>query len=505
MTVYRPIPGNKGLPAALYLAAQVREMDRISIQQFSIPGDELMQRAGQAAFDLLRERWPEARKIVVLAGTGNNAGDGFVVARLAIQAGMQVRVYQLGDRQKISGDAQTNALRYAALSGEWLDFSGALPADADVIVDAVFGIGLEREVQGQWAQALAVVNALPVPVLALDIPSGLQADTGRVLGIAVRADASISFIGLKRGMFTGDSPDYCGEICFDALDVPAKIYASQILSARRLDWMRQKTQLLPRLKTAHKGSFGHVLSIGGSHGYGGAARLCAEAALRSGAGLVSLATRAGHVSAVLAARPEIMSHGIEDVRELQPLLEKATVLALGPGLGMQDWGCLLWEKAMASGLPAIVDADALNLLAKVPHRRDNWILTPHPGEAARLLDCSVSDIQNDRFLAIEKLQQRYGGSIVLKGAGTLIADDSSRPTAVCTDGNPGMAGGGMGDVLTGVIAGLVAQGWEMPLAAELGVCLHAAAADKAARAGQRGLLASDLMSHIRRLVNPDNE
>lgn len=498
------MPRKNGLPSALYAAAQVQEMDRISMQQFSIPGDVLMQRAGSAAFDLLRERWPEAKKLLVLVGTGNNGGDGFVVARLALQAGISVKVMQVGDRERLRGDAQTNALRYAALSGEWIDFVGVLPRDADVVVDAVFGTGLQRKVEGQWAQALEAINALPTPVLAIDIPSGLQADTGNVLGIAVRADASISFIGLKQGMFTGEAPAYCGDIYFDALDVPAKVYASQILLARRLDWSRQKKLLSPRSPTAHKGEFGHVLAIGGSMGFGGAARLCAEATLRTGAGLVSLATRSEHVAAVLATRPEIMAHGVGSASQLQSLLDKSNVLALGPGLGMQEWGRGLWDKAMASGIPVVLDADGLNLLAENPHRRDNWVLTPHPGEAARLLDCSVADIQANRFQAVEKLQQRYGGTVVLKGAGTLVADEGTRPVAVCTDGNPGMASGGMGDVLTGVIAGLVAQGWKMPKAAELAVCLHGAAADKAARAGMRGLLAMDLMSHIRRLVNPDN-
>lgn len=499
------MPRKSCLPAALYTVAQVREMDRLSIERYGIPGDELMQRAGQAAFDLLRQQWPEARSILLLTGTGNNGGDGFVVARLALQAGLQVRVIQLGERQRIAGDAQTNALRYAALSGDWQPFAGELPQNVDLVVDAIFGTGLERTVEGRWAQALVAMNDLPAPVLALDIPSGLHSDTGRILGTAVHADTTISYIGLKQGLFTADGPACCGAVRFDALDVPAQVYASQILSARRLDWYRQKQLLQPRSRSAHKGLFGHVLVVGGDHGYGGAARLCAEAALRTGAGLVSLATRDKHVSAVLAARPEIMAHGIAKPAEMQSLLQKASVVALGPGLGKADWGKVLWEKVLKTQYPVVVDADALNLLAKSPRQRDNWILTPHPGEAARLLGCSTETIHADRYAAVEKLQQRYGGVVVLKGAGTLIWNGGQRPTAVCSDGNPGMASGGMGDVLTGVIAGFIAQGWDLVHAAELGVCLHAAAADKAARAGERGLLASDLMSHIRRLANPDNE
>ncbi len=502
MTEYRSMPDKDCLPAALYRADQVREMDRLAIEEYGIPGDTLMERAGQAAFDLLRRRWPDAKRILVLTGTGNNGGDGFVVARLALQAGLEVRVLQLGDRERISGDARTNAMRYAALSGDWQPCGDDLPQDADLIVDAVLGTGLERRVEGRWARILGHVNAARIPVLSLDIPSGLHSDTGVILGTAVCADATISFIALKQGMFTADGPDCCGEIHFHALDVPARVYASQVLSARRLDWARQRELLRPRKRTAHKGDFGHVLVVGGDHGFGGAARLCAEAALRTGAGLVSLATRQEHLSGMLAGRPEIMAHAVEEASGLAPLSARATVIAIGPGLGRQDWGAALWEQVLGLELPLVVDADALNLLSEAPRRREDWVLTPHPGEAARLLGCSTRDIHADRFGAARELQQRYGGVVVLKGAGSIIAGDAHQPPAVCFDGNPGMASGGMGDVLTGVIAAWLAQGWPAREAAQLGVCLHAAAADKAARAGERGLLASDLMSHLRRLANP---
>ena len=504
MTEYRSMPDKDCLPAALYRADQVREMDRLAIEEYGIPGDTLMERAGQAAFDLLRRRWPDAKRILVLTGTGNNGGDGFVVARLALQAGLEVRVLQLGDRERISGDARTNAMRYAALSGEWQPCGDDLPRDADLIVDAVLGTGLERRVEGRWARILGHVNAARIPVLSLDIPSGLHSDTGVILGTAVRADATISFIALKQGMFTADGPDCCGEIHFHALDVPARVYAGQLLSARRLDWARQRELLRPRKRTAHKGDFGHVLVVGGDHGFGGAARLCAEAALRTGAGRVSLATRREHLSAVLAGRPEIMTHAVEEASGLASLTARATVIAIGPGLGRRDWGAALWEQVLGLEQPLVVDADALNLLSEAPRRREDWVLTPHPGEAARLLDCSTRDIHADRFGAVRELQQRYGGVVVLKGAGSIIAGDAHQPPAVCCDGNPGMASGGMGDVLTGVIAAWLAQSWPAREAAQLGVCLHAAAADKAARAGERGLLASDLMSHLRRLANPEN-
>jgi NAD(P)H-hydrate epimerase len=504
MKTWRPMPDKDCLPAALYRAEQVREMDRCAIEEYGIPGDVLMERAGKAAFGLLRECWPDARRILVLAGTGNNGGDGFVLARLALQAGLEVRVLQLGDRGRINGDARTNAMRFAALSGDWLPCPDKLPEDVDLVVDAVLGTGLERSVEGRWARILGQVNAARTPVLSLDIPSGLQSDTGVVLGTAVCADVTISFIALKQGMFTADGPDCCGDIRFHALEVPARVYASHILSARRLDWAGQGTKLHPRKRSAHKGDFGHVLVVGGDKGYAGAARLCAEAALRTGAGLASLATRGEHLSAVLAGRPEIMVHGVEEVADLEPLLEKASVIALGPGLARQPWGQALWERVLETKLPLVMDADALNLLAEAPRHRKDWVLTPHPGEAARLLGRNTRDIHADRFDAVREIRQRYGGVVVLKGAGSLIAGGTHQPPAICSDGNPGMASGGMGDVLSGVIAAWMAQGWQNREAAQLGVCLHAAAGDMAARAGERGLLASDLMSHLRRLANPGN-
>ncbi len=505
MNEYRTLPRRHRLPQALYRAEQVRELDRLAIEHYDIPGEVLMERAGQAAFDLIRRRWPQAERLLVLAGTGNNGGDGFVVARLALEAGLKVRVAQLGDPARIGGDAKLNAQRFSAIGGDWQPFSGRLPENVDLVVDALLGTGLEREVTGSWAEAIEAVNRSRAPVLALDLPSGLHADSGRVLGCAVRANATMTFIGLKQGMFTGEGPDCCGDIEFDSLEVPARVYGHLLVSSRRIDWAQQRELLQPRRRTAHKGDFGHVLVVGGDLGMGGAARLAAEAALRTGAGLVSLATRSLHVAPVLAARPEVMVHGLEEASQLTLLLERATHLVIGPGLARRAWGRALFEAAMAAELPLVLDADGLNLLAENPVRRDDWVLTPHPGEAARLLDASVTEVQNDRFAAVQALQSRYGGAVILKGAGSLVASGGDRRPAVCSDGNPGMASGGMGDVLAGVVGGLSAQGLAAPIAAEMAVCLHAAAADKAARAGKRGLLASDLMSHIRRLANPDNE
>ncbi len=492
---------NETLPVDLYRAAQVRELDRTAIENFEIPGLTLMERAGSAAYRLLRTKWPEVQDITVVCGTGNNGGDGFVVARLALQDGVAVRVLQLGDPDKLSGDAKHNADLFMALGGEVIPLT-SVPEQTEVIVDGVFGTGLEREVSGDWADALGAINEHWAPVLALDIPSGLHSDSGKVLGIAVKADATISFIGLKQGLFTGDGPEQCGELHFNDLEVPSGVYSGQIPSAARVSWDALGCRITPRSRTAHKGDFGHLLVIGGAPGFSGAVRMAAEAAVRCGAGLVSVATSPEHAVQLNMARPELMCHGVEGPKQLKQLLQRANVVAIGPGLGRSKWAMRLLGYVLECKLPLVLDADALNLLAYEPMRRDDWILTPHPGEAARLLGCSVAEIQSDRFQSVRKLQHKYGGVVVLKGAGTLIQAGPKRATGLCTDGNPGMASGGMGDVLTGVIGSILAQGYAQELAASMGVCLHAKAADIAAKGGERGLLASDLMPIIRALMNP---
>ncbi len=493
-------PLDTQLPYELYRAEQVRELDRTAIEDYSIPGLTLMQRAGAAAFRLLQWRWSGATEIAVLCGTGNNGGDGFVVALLAQEAGLKVQVLQLGDPDRLRGDAGAAADAFLAGGGRVVPFTG-IPQETELIVDGVLGTGLERPVEGKWKEALDEVNRHPAPVLALDIPSGLHADSGRVLGTAVQADATISFIGLKQGLFSGEGPDCCGKIYFNRLDVPSGVYEKQVPGACRVDWRQQSQWLRSRKRTAHKGDFGHVLVVGGDRGYTGAVMMAGEAAARSGAGLVSLATRPEHAALLNLQRPELMCHGVETAAELRSLIGRANVIAIGPGLGRSGWARLLLNGVLESGLPLVVDADALNLLAVEAQKREDWILTPHPGEAGRLLNKTASEVQQDRFYSVAELQERYGGTVVLKGAGTLVYSGPGASMDICTDGNPGMASGGMGDLLTGMVAAFVAQGFTPARAARLGVCLHAAAADRAAAKGERGLLAGDLMPEIRPLVN----
>ncbi|MFW2373064.1 MAG: NAD(P)H-hydrate dehydratase [Gammaproteobacteria bacterium] len=490
------------LPVDLYSAAACRELDRISIEQYEIAGYELMCRAGQAILDRLQEKYHLTQRIIVCCGAGNNAGDGYVLARLAMQAGYKVEVVSLVDPKKLNGDAARAYKDWKSMGHQLSDFNSKLMHRSDVIVDALLGTGLEREVEGAWREVIEEMNQSAVPVISVDIPSGLSADTGTVMGVAVKADMTISFIGLKKGLFTHQAADYCGEIFFDSLSVPEEVYKQVAADAQLLHWSLLQDWIKPRQHDSHKGQFGHVLVVGGNYGMAGAVRLSAEAALRTGAGLVSVITRPEHVSAVLAGRPEVMVHGTNELIP-QHLLHKADVIIIGPGLGRDDWANRLLGQVLETNSPKVIDADALGLLAQVEDVRDhNWVLTPHPGEAARLLDEIAEIIQKERFSACELIQQQYGGTVVLKGAGSLI-NSSQTPVKVCAYGNPGMASAGMGDVLSGLIGALIAQGLPLAVAAELAVLVHASAGDRAAESGQRGLLASDLFDSIRSLLNPE--
>ena len=496
------------LPKKLYTAAQVRELDRISIEEFSIPGITLMESAGGAAYQLMRSKWPDAKTILILCGPGNNGGDGYILARLAKEDGLAVKLQLIGDHTKLSGDALLAAERCIASGLKSMAYSKEDLGEADVIVDALLGTGLDRDVLGQWQEVINAINSSNTPVLSVDIPSGLNADTGQVMGCAVNADATISFIGLKQGLFTGQGVEYAGDVHFNNLDVPDEIGTKVNSMTEQITLDDLQSFLMPRSKSSHKGSFGHVLVVGGEYGFAGAARLCAEAAARTGAGLISLATHASHAGYITMSVPEVMVHATESSTELLALLEKANVVAIGPGLGQSNWGMSLFSKVLESDLPLVVDADALNLLAQDPVTSDRWVLSPHPGEAARLLNCDSHTIQSDRIAAAKEIQKKFGGITVLKGSGTVIVDDrkdGGQKVSICAAGNPGMASGGMGDVLTGVIAGLIAQrislGLDIGDAARLGVCLHASAGDNAATDGERGMLASDLMPWIRKLLN----
>ncbi|MFA5938650.1 MAG: NAD(P)H-hydrate dehydratase [Sinimarinibacterium sp.] len=482
----------------LYVAEQVRELDRRAIAG-GIPGYTLMQRAAAACWRALCENWGVPRRVVVVAGGGNNGGDGYEIARIARGARAVVDVFSV-DETAPRGDAATARSAWRADGGCTAPCPERLP-DCDWVIDAVFGTGLSRAPAGAAAAAIAAINAARdrgARVLAVDVPSGLDASCGAVPGACVRADFTVSFIGNKFGLWTGHGPDCAGLRLFDALEVPANLIAGlEPIAVLQDDADLRRLGRRPR--DAHKGGSGHVLVIGGNHGMAGAALLAGRGALRAGAGLVSVATRPAHAPALTAAQPELMVHGVDAPAQLDALLQRASVVALGPGLGQDEWARALFAHALTGESALVVDADALNLLARLPRRRERWVLTPHPGEAARLLGCTTAEIQADRLGSLRALEARYGGAVVLKGAGSLV---SGAPPQVCPYGNPGMAVGGMGDVLTGVIAALWAQGHSAAAAARFGVLVHARAGDRAAAGGERGLLPQDLIGELRSVVNP---
>lgn len=486
-------------PAAqpAYRAAEMRVLDERLMAREGIDGYALMCRAGRAAFFLLRRLWPEARRIGVVCGPGNNGGDGYVIASLARAWGMSVQLWGLAPVSELHGDARRTAADFVAEGGQVQPLASASlhAADVEVWIDALFGTGLVRPLTGAVQAAIAVLNAHPAPVLAVDVPSGLSADTGAVLGTAVRAAATVSFIAPKPGLYTGAGPDCCGKVTLDRLGAPIDL--GMDLPAACALWPATPLGALlsPRAPAAHKGHFGHVLVVGGGAGMPGAARMAAEAASRVGAGLVSVATAPVHAVTLGIGRPELMVASADSGADLAPLLARSTVRALGPGLGRGAWAQRIFAATLAAPGPVVVDADGLNLLAEAPCRRADWILTPHAAEAGRLLGCTTAEIQADRLTAARALATRYGGVIILKGAGTLV--DDGREVALCAGANPGLASGGMGDVLTGLIAGLWAQGLAPFAAARGGVRLHLRAGILAARArGVPGMLASDVIARI---------
>jgi NAD(P)H-hydrate epimerase len=489
-------------PTALYSVEQVRALDAYAIDTLGIASYTLMKRAAEAALRTLRSRWPTALKITVVTGGGNNGGDGYALARFGQAAGLAVSVLAVVRPERLKGDALRACEDFRASGGPILPFTAGLLQQAEVVVDAVCGTGLTTELRGDTAAAIEAINRCQRPVLALDLPSGLNGDTGALLGTAVRADCTISFVALKTGLFLGSGPEHAGRVLLDDLEVvppPLPAFEPQL---ERLGEAEIARALPRRLRGANKGDFGRVLLIGGGAGMAGAVRMAGEACLRVGAGRVTVASAPENLAAITTERPELICLDADSVAKIESALASTDVVAVGPGLGMTPWARGLLEAALVSGKPLVLDADALNLLAQgdtvVP---PNAILTPHPGEAARLLQCTSAAVQADRLRALRSLAARHPGIVVLKGAGTLIGAHG-RTAAICERGNPGMAAPGMGDVLTGAIAGILAQCRDPWAAARVGVLVHALAGDELARdRGERGLLALDVAAGLTRWIN----
>jgi len=488
-------------PVALYSSEQVRALDAYAIGRLGIESSTLMKRAGEAALRHLRTRWPMAHRIVIACGGGNNGGDGYVLARCAQAAGIGVTVLAVVAPEQLRPDAYEAYDEFKASGGGVRAFAPELLSAGEVIVDALLGTGLSGGVRPDMVPVIRAINAAGRPVFALDVPSGLDADSGAAAGEAIRAEATLTFVGLKTGLFVGDGPEFAGTLFFDDLELSGAISPPPTPRLTRIVEVEISQALPRRRRAANKGDFGHVLVVGGGSGMPGAARLAGEASLRVGAGLVTVAVAPENVAGITAGRPELIVVAAENEAALTEPLTRADVVAVGPGLGRSPWARAMLNAALGGGRPLVIDADALNLLAEGrPQKRTDWILTPHPGEAGRLLGKTAAEIQRDRLSALERLLERYDGTVVLKGAGTLVGKRGQVP-GLCERGNPGMATAGTGDVLTGTIAGIFAQCRDPWAAARTGVLVHALAGDAAARGGERGVLAGDLVRELQHFVN----
>lgn len=489
------------LPYSVWPAQALRQLETEAADSCGIALYELMQRAGQAVYEKIRQLWPEAQHWLILCGHGNNGGDGYVVARLAQAAGYQVTLLACEGSSDLPEEAEIARNSWLEAGGEIHSVDAPWPDRVDVIVDALLGTGLNRPPAAPYAALIEQANLHPAPVFAVDMPSGLVAANGTAPGAVIKAAHTLSVIALKPGQLTGKARDYIGQLHFSALGLEGWL-AGQTAPMARFDAGYLVHWLQPRRPTSHKGDHGRLLVVGGDEGTAGAIRMTSEAALRTGSGLVRVLTHKQNIGPILAARPELMVDELSDQR-LAEGLAWADVIAIGPGLGQRDWGQKALKSVENSEKPMLWDADALNLLAISAQKRQNRIITPHPGEAARLLGIKTSEIENDRLHAAASLAKRYGGVVVLKGAGTIIASESGQ-IAFADVGNAGMASGGMGDVLSGIIASLMGQKLALFEAACAGCVVHGAAADAVAQQrGTRGMLATDLFEQLWQFVNPE--
>ena len=491
----------QSIPHSIWPADELRRAEKTAAESLGISLYELMQRAGKAAFDMARTAYPAAEHWLILCGHGNNGGDGYVVARLAQAVGIRVTLLALTGDKPLPEEARNAREAWLAYGGVIHESDIPWPQDVELIFDALLGTGLQNAPRENVVGLIEQANRFPAPIISLDIPSGLNAQTGTTPGAVIHAAYTITFIALKPGLLTGKARDVVGQLHHNALGLEAWL-AEQQTHLQRLDASQLAQWFTPRRPTSHKGDHGRLVLIGGDQGTAGAIRMAGEAALRAGAGLVKVLTRAENIAPIITARPELMVDELTP-QSLDENLEWADVVVIGPGLGQAPWGKQALRKIDNFRKPTLWDADALNLLAINPDKRHNRVITPHPGEAARLLNCSVAEIENDRLFSAQRLVKRYGGVVVLKGAGTIVADERG-VISIIDAGNAGMASGGMGDVLSGIIGALLGQALSPYDAACAGCIAHGAAADElAARYGTRGMLATDLFSTLRRVVNPD--
>ena len=489
-----------------FTVEKVKSIEARAVRSPGLSITKLMERASMAVFKEIERKFGGASELTIFCGTGNNAGDGYLVAAIAAANSVRVSVMEVGDVQKQSVEV-AHARSIAAKSAvKFFTPETELEIKEGVIIDALIGTGLRSQMSANFVEAIKTINESKMPVVAIDLPSGLDGNTGDVPDFAVQADLTVTFVALKRGMMTGKASAYCGEIVLASLEIPDSLRNIETSDSKLLRLKYLLGHLPERSKLAHKYHFGHAMVVGGEFGFGGAAIMAAQACMRTGAGLVSLCSRIEHIGSMLARQPEVMAHGVASGQELEPLLDAATVLIIGSGLGKSAWSEQLLQKSLRAGHPMVVDADALNLIAdgcmKINFSELSWVITPHSGEAARLLGTSVQLVEKDRFSAIKALQEKYSATVILKGPGTLVVGDAAAGPRICPYGNASMATAGSGDVLAGIVGSLLAQGMPLQLSAELGCCIHSKAADLAVeRFGQFGLTATDILSCVRAILN----
>jgi len=495
------MPSLAHTPLSVYLTDEIRRIEALAGERAEPP---LMQRAGLVAAELARELIADSRRpILVFAGPGNNGGDAFVVASQLMQWWHRVSVVFAGDPRRLSADARAAFDGWRKASGEVLTAPPASAASLALVVDGLFGIGLQRSLDGTYAQWVDYMNAQAAPVLALDVPSGLHSDSGRVLSRAVRADHTMTFIALKPGLLTLDGPDHCGEVHVAdlGLDVEQLVAAQGHTIGHAI-----LAQCLPcRPANSHKGTFGSVGIVGGAPGMSGAALLAGRAALKLGAGRVYVGLLDAAGPRVDALQPELMLREVDEVLGMQEL----SCLVLGPGLSRSDRVQEIVERGLRASVPAVIDADALNIIGGETLLQDACrqrgaptLLTPHPAEAARLRQTTTAEIQADRVGAARALAQQYRALVALKGVGTVITAPDRR-FFINTSGNPGLAAAGMGDVLSGMIGALLSQGAAPERAICASVHLHGAAADALwqEHGGPIGMTGGEVTDAARALLN----
>jgi len=499
----------------LHTSQETKKIDALAIRETEHTGYSLMQSAAEFSLDVLMNEFDNTDEVIVFCAKGKNSGDGFLVANYAKEFGLSSTIVLCNPAKELKGVSK-KAFQEAKNNGVKIVSVDSLPklkiSPKAVLVDALIGTGLKGELRNNIKKTILSINELGFryPVVSLDIPSGVCSDSGVANDPSVIADITCTFVAQKRGCFTSEGRALSGHIFYSDLDIPKRIFPKVSCSSHIINMEDHIHKIILRDENSHKGAFGHAFVVGGNKGFGGAAILAAKAAAFSGAGLIGLGTRPEHLEASLLSCPEVMTVGIDSGQDIEEYLEKPNVIAIGPGLGQTAWSEQLlqrvfWE-ANRRKITVVMDADALNLLtklklsAKLPN---NLIITPHPGEASRLLNKPIDEIESNRFKAVSLLQEKFNCVAVLKGSGTLVCykKGGKQKIGVCEAGNPGMASGGMGDILTGIITGFLAQGLSLIEAAELGVDIHAKAADlKSLETGEAGLLASDVLEEVRQLL-----